>query len=56
LERRGLISSKWRVTENQRRARYYQLTAAGRRQVEREVASWERASRAIALVLKATKV
>jgi transcriptional regulator len=56
LERRGLITSKWRITENQRRARYYSLTAAGRRQVEREVASWERTSRAITLVLKATKV
>ena len=55
LERRGLISSRWAVTENQRRARYYSLTAAGRRQVAAEVASWERLARAIALVLKATK-
>lgn len=55
LERRGFISSKWRVTEHQRRARYYALTAAGRRQLAREVASWERLSRAITLVLEATR-
>jgi transcriptional regulator len=55
LERRGLIASKWRTTENQRRARYYALTAAGRRQLAREIASWERLSRAIALVIEATK-
>jgi len=54
LERQGLIDSRWRVTENNRRARYYSLTAAGRRTLEREVASWERLSRAINLVLKAS--
>lgn len=54
LERQGLIDSKWRVTENNRRARYYSLTAAGRRHLAREMASWERLSRAINLVLKAS--
>ena len=42
LEQRGLIRGRWNVTENNRRARYYSLTAAGRRQLEREKAGWER--------------
>jgi transcriptional regulator len=54
LERQGLIDSKWRVTENNRRARYYSLTAAGRRHLARELESWQRLSRAINLVLKAS--
>ena len=40
LERQGLLRSEWKVTENNRRARYYRLTASGRRQLEREVQSW----------------
>jgi PadR family transcriptional regulator len=55
LERQGLVSSAWRMTENQRRARYYSLTSAGRRHLIREMASWQRLSRAIALVLNATE-
>jgi transcriptional regulator len=51
LERQGLIRSEWRTTENNRRARYYSLTAAGRRHLSRELASWQRLSRAINLVL-----
>jgi PadR family transcriptional regulator PadR len=54
LERQGLIDSKWRLTENNRRARYYSLTAAGRRHLLREMESWQRLSRAINLVLKAS--
>jgi len=54
LERQGLIDSKWRITENNRRARYYSLTAAGRRQLAREMESWQRLSRAVNLVLKAS--
>jgi transcriptional regulator len=54
LERQGLIDSKWRLTENNRRARYYSLTAAGRRRLLREMESWQRLSRAINLVLKAS--
>ena len=54
LERQGLIDSKWRITENNRRARYYSLTAAGRRQLARELESWQRLSRAVNLVLKAS--
>jgi PadR family transcriptional regulator, regulatory protein PadR len=55
LERQGLISSAWGVTENNRKARYYTLTAAGRRHVARELESWRRLSRAIDLVLRATE-
>ena len=54
LERQGLIDSKWRVTENNRRARYYSLTAAGRRHLAREMETWHRLSRAINLVLTAS--
>src|SRR5215211_5807505 len=42
LEHRGLITSDWGTTENGRRARYYRLTAAGRRALDAEVASWRR--------------
>ena len=55
LERQGLIDSSWGTTENNRRARYYRLTGAGRRHLTREVESWRRLSRAIELVLKATE-
>jgi len=54
LERQGLIRSDWRVTENNRRARYYALTAPGRRQLTDELLQWRRMSRAINLVLEAT--
>ena len=55
LERRGLISSKWATTENNRRARYYALTPAGRKRLAAEIDSWRRLSRAINLVLKAVE-
>jgi transcriptional regulator len=51
LERQGLVSSSWKTTENNRRARYYALTAAGRRALGRERESWSRISRAVNLVL-----
>jgi transcriptional regulator len=53
LERQGLIKSEWRVTENNRRARYYSLTTKGRRQLTEELAHWRRMTRAINLVLEA---
>ena len=53
LERQGLIRSDWRLTANNRRARYYALTAQGRRQLTDELAQWRRMSRAINLVLEA---
>jgi PadR family transcriptional regulator, regulatory protein PadR len=52
LEERGLISATWGASETNRRAKYYTLTRAGQRQLEREQADWERLSAAIALVLK----
>lgn len=55
LERQGLITSDWQITENNRRARYYQLTAAGRKHLTQEIKDWQRMSRAINLVLEAAK-
>ena len=52
LERQGWIASEWRTTENNRRARYYALTAAGRGRFAEELGHWERLSRAINLVLQ----
>ena len=54
LERQGLIHSEWRVTENNRRARYYSLTRQGRRHFSDECSQWRRMSRAVNLVLEAT--
>ena len=54
LQRQGWITSEWKITENNRRARYYSLTAAGRKQVAVEQREWERLSRAVNLVLDAT--
>ena len=52
LERQGFVSSRWGTTENNRRARYYALTAAGRRQLTAEVQAWERMSAGVNLVLR----
>ena len=52
LEREGWITAEWGASENNRRARYYRLTRAGRRQLEKEEAGWERLSGAIATVLR----
>lgn len=51
LKREGWIASDWKTTENNRRARYYSLTSAGRRQLAAEQRGWDRLSRGIALVL-----
>ena len=51
LETQGLVTSSWKTTENSRRARYYALTAAGRRRLEEERRSWARTSTAVNLVL-----
>jgi transcriptional regulator len=50
--RKGWIRSEWRVTENNRRARYYLLTPAGRRQLEKEMATWGRVSAAVSGILR----
>jgi PadR family transcriptional regulator, regulatory protein PadR len=47
MKRRGWVKTAWRTTENNRRARYYELTAAGRRQLELHHTTWQRASTAI---------
>ena len=54
LEQRGWISSKWGVSENNRRAKFYSLTRAGRKQLEQEVESWDRMSGVINRVLRTT--
>ena len=51
LERKGLIASKWGESENKRRAKYYSLTAAGRKQLKTESESWNRFSELVAGVL-----
>jgi transcriptional regulator len=53
LRRRGWITASWGTTEQNRRARYYALTAAGRRQLERELAWWARVTGAVDGVLRA---
>jgi PadR family transcriptional regulator, regulatory protein PadR len=52
LERQGLVSSEWAVTENNRQARYYSLTPAGRERLREERAEWQRVSRAVSLVMQ----
>jgi PadR family transcriptional regulator PadR len=54
LEQRGWIASKWSVSENNRRAKYYSLTPAGRKQLEEEAESWGRMSAMINRVLRAS--
>lgn len=54
LERQDLIQSEWKVTEKNRRARYYSLTRTGRRHLSDELVQWRRMSRAVNLVLEAT--
>jgi transcriptional regulator len=53
LEARGLVKGRWATSENNRRARYYELTTAGRKQLVTERADWERFSHALALILNA---
>ena len=51
LEARGLVKGKWAVSENNRRARFYELTPSGRRQLADERKQWERFSQALGLIL-----
>ncbi len=53
LEHQGMIASEWGESENKRRAKYYRLTAAGRRRLRQELAYWQRLSEAIGLVVSA---
>ena len=52
LEERGLIAAEWTASENNRRAKFYELTLAGRKQLEAERETWERFAGAVAAVLR----
>lgn len=54
LEHQGLIDAEWGESDNKRRAKYYKLTAAGRRRLKEETASWNRLAAAIAAALATT--
>lgn len=54
LEKDGLIDAEWRASENNRRARYYRITATGRRRLAAEQKDWERVSAAVSRILRAT--
>ncbi len=54
LEHQGMITSDWRTSENNRRARYYELTPAGRRALEQQTRSWRRFAASVETVLGAT--
>jgi len=55
LEQKGWINSKWGVSNNNRRARYYSLTKAGKKQLAREAESWERMAGMIGRLLQGTE-
>jgi transcriptional regulator len=52
LDRQGLVDAEWRASENNRRARYYSLTAAGRKRLREGTATWRRYARAVEAVLQ----
>jgi transcriptional regulator len=52
LEQEGWITARWRVTENNRRAKFHELTRLGRRQLEQESANWERLAGAISQIVR----
>ncbi len=52
LEQNGWVTSEWAVSENNRRAKYYSLTKAGRTVLDSEAAQWERLSAAISLIVR----
>ena len=54
LEHQGLLASEWGVSDNNRKAKYYRLTPAGRRRLGAEMASWNRLADAMALALAAS--
>jgi PadR family transcriptional regulator PadR len=55
VEQKGWIASEWKVTENNRRAKYYSLTAVGKKQLHAETLEWERFAGVMARMLKATE-
>jgi PadR family transcriptional regulator PadR len=54
LKKKGWVRSEWKVTENNRRARYYALTEAGERELEEERSAWRRSTAAVGRILGAT--
>jgi transcriptional regulator len=56
LEQEGWITAEWKQSENNRRAKFYSLTRPGRRQLEREAATWNRLSKAISTVIHLQEV
>src|SRR3954470_21376868 len=52
MENKGWVKSEWRITENNRRAKYYKLTAAGKRQLADQAANWETFVKAMAKILR----
>ena len=54
LEHQGLIAAEWGTSDNNRKAKYYTLTASGRRRLREEAAAWNRLADAIAMALKTT--
>ena len=55
LEQQGLIDAEWGTSENNRKAKFYHLTAAGRARLGEEAASWNRIAEAIAMALRTTR-
>jgi DNA-binding PadR family transcriptional regulator len=55
LEKQGWLASEWKPSEANRRAKYYKLTAAGKRQLGREQSRWESVVRAIARVMRVSE-
>ena len=53
LERAGLIDAEWKATENNRRAKFYRITAKGRKQLDKETREWEKRAAAIQRLLEA---
>ena len=54
MEEAGWLASKWGESENRRRAKFYKLTAVGRREIDAELANWQRIVAAIGWAIKAT--
>jgi DNA-binding PadR family transcriptional regulator len=54
LQHRGLVRDSWGTTENNRRARYYELTALGQRELRAETESWRKYAQAVELILQTT--
>ena len=52
LERRGMIKAEWGESENNRRAKYYELTRAGRKQLDADTEAWQKLTTAVSLVLR----